>query len=145
MTVDTDHDGINDHTFKLQTTDAAVQHERFFADAQLTFIGDRLHLVSIDSPDTLTLAVGPARPGDHADMASIHGTGLAHLRSATTVEPSFTDDPGTGGGSSGGCSAGGPGSTSCSISDPLVSCSITCSTGYYACCTGATCKCKKAV
>lgn len=55
------------------------------------------------------------------------------------------------------CSAGGPGSSSCSTSSTLsgdlgssggsisTSCTVTCNSGYYACCNNFhnTCKCKK--
>jgi hypothetical protein len=58
----------------------------------------------------------------------------------------FNVDYGAGGGGTG-CSAGGAGSTSCTISNSYGSCSVTCSTGY-ACCIAATstnnasCSCK---
>lgn len=54
-----------------------------------------------------------------------------------------------GGGGSGGtsCAAGGPGSTSCSYrwDSPFggSSCSVTCQSGYYACCNVESCKCVK--
>ncbi|WP_166437238.1 hypothetical protein [Niastella caeni] len=42
-----------------------------------------------------------------------------------------------------GCTSGGPGSSSCSISEPLPpqSCSVTCGSGYYACCQSSTVSC----
>ncbi|HEX7680301.1 MAG TPA: hypothetical protein VF713_19370 [Thermoanaerobaculia bacterium] len=49
----------------------------------------------------------------------------------------FNADYGIGGGAGGACDSGGPNSTSCSISNSLGSCSVTCSSGY-ACCTNAT-------
>ena len=54
-----------------------------------------------------------------------------------------------------GCLSGGPGSTACSHSGGIgvtvvgsggstnVECSVTCGTGYYACCTAIGCKCVK--
>jgi hypothetical protein len=58
-----------------------------------------------------------------------------------------------GGGSSYTCSSGGPGSTSCSVSTDGggggitggTSCSVTCSSGYYACCNAweNKCQCRK--
>ena len=57
-------------------------------------------------------------------------------------------DPGTGGGSGGtSCPSGGPGSTQCSAANGANSCSVTCATGYYACCQAlpgaAYCRCIK--
>jgi hypothetical protein len=40
------------------------------------------------------------------------------------------------------CSSGGPGSTSCAVSSPLSSCSVNCSSGYYACCNAYEGKCQ---
>ena len=60
--------------------------------------------------------------------------------------------PGTGSGTDPQCTSGGPGSTSCSgswtIAGTGVSCSVTCSSGYYACCylslmLDPKCVCKK--
>lgn len=47
--------------------------------------------------------------------------------------------------SSGGCSSGGEGSTSCEIHDVLSGCSVSCGSGYYACCSSGsnTCTCVK--
>lgn len=40
------------------------------------------------------------------------------------------------------CTSGGTGSSSCSITEwPGVGCSVTCNTGYYACCNSSTTKC----
>ncbi len=48
-----------------------------------------------------------------------------------------------GGGSSSGCTSGGPGSSACTISNYIANCSVTCQTNYYACCSvgGPTCSC----
>jgi hypothetical protein len=40
-----------------------------------------------------------------------------------------------------GCTSGGKGSSSCSTSNPLTGCSVSCSTGYYSCCDASTAKC----
>jgi hypothetical protein len=56
----------------------------------------------------------------------------------------FDNDGGSGGTT---CSSGGPGSTSCSCSHGGTSCTVTCGSGYYACCkncyivNGQSCKC----
>jgi len=44
-----------------------------------------------------------------------------------------------------GCTSGGTGSTSCSVGDVWSSCSVSCGSGYYACCQGSdnTCHCVK--
>lgn len=39
------------------------------------------------------------------------------------------------------CTSGGTGSSSCSLEGPLNSCSVTCTTGYYACCDDNRMKC----
>jgi hypothetical protein len=46
---------------------------------------------------------------------------------------------------SGRCSSGGVGSTGCSIDDPISGCSVTCASGYYACCSSGSniCTCKE--
>ncbi|MDD3687490.1 MAG: hypothetical protein PHE56_12075 [Bacteroidales bacterium] len=63
------------------------------------------------------------------------------------------DDQGGGGGSTYTCSSGGPGSTSCSVSTSGggggitggTTCSVTCGSGYYACCNAweNKCQCRK--
>jgi hypothetical protein len=50
------------------------------------------------------------------------------------------DDGGSGG--SVNCTSGGPGASECSIGEwPSISCSVTCKSGYYACCDSKTTKC----
>jgi hypothetical protein len=44
---------------------------------------------------------------------------------------------GGGGGGGSSCTSGGPGSSSCSLEYLGVSCSVTCNTGYYACCSAS--------
>ncbi len=39
------------------------------------------------------------------------------------------------------CSSGGPGATSCSIDDPISGCSVSCASGYYACCSAGSNNC----
>jgi len=43
------------------------------------------------------------------------------------------------------CTSGGEGATSCSIDDPFSGCSVSCASGYYACCESSnnTCRCVK--
>ncbi len=41
----------------------------------------------------------------------------------------------------GGCTAGGFGSTSCTITVGPMSCSVTCAAGFYACCGAGGCGC----
>jgi hypothetical protein len=45
----------------------------------------------------------------------------------------------------GGCQNGGPGASSCSVGIPPfhTSCSVTCQSGYFACCTFAGCSCQQ--
>lgn len=41
-----------------------------------------------------------------------------------------------------GCTSGGPGSNSCSITfSDGAGCSVSCTAGYYACCSGSGCSC----
>src|SRR5262249_45421801 len=42
-----------------------------------------------------------------------------------------------GGGGGGGCDSGGMGATSCSVGNVYGSCSVSCSSGFYACCNNA--------
>lgn len=50
--------------------------------------------------------------------------------------------PDDGEGGAANCSSGGPGSNECSIGEwPSISCSVTCKSGYYACCDSKTTKC----
>jgi len=46
------------------------------------------------------------------------------------------------GGGAATCTAGGVGSASCSLGSGTNSCSVSCQSGYYACCTGSGCTCK---
>lgn len=39
------------------------------------------------------------------------------------------------------CFAGGPGSSQCSIEAAGVGCSVTCNSGFYACCSALGCRC----
>lgn len=41
----------------------------------------------------------------------------------------------------GSCTSGGAGSTSCSLTEPTNGCTVTCTTGYYACCNSTTVRC----
>jgi hypothetical protein len=56
-------------------------------------------------------------------------------------DPYYNDGGSTGGGSN--CSSGGRGATSCSVTNNGSSCSVSCSSGYYACCSqgGPNCYC----
>ena len=69
---------------------------------------------------------------------------LALSLSIIGTEARADDPPELPRGGEGGCSSGGPGATSCSMTNALgSSCSVTCGTGYYACCStgGPSCSC----
>jgi hypothetical protein len=60
--------------------------------------------------------------------------GAPHVLDCDECGP-LSPDPGGGGGSGGSsCNSGGSGSTSCSITSNGNSCSVSCGSGYYACC-----------
>jgi hypothetical protein len=61
----------------------------------------------------------------------------------STVSAAQDELPGDGGGGGAACQNGGPGATSCYVDMYLYQCSVTCNTGYYACCTLAGCSCVK--
>lgn len=73
------------------------------------------------------------------------GGGNGGLRSVVGESGGLYQDDTGGGTSSGGCTSGGIGSSSCSLTCGGQTCSVTCNTGYYACCvcttSGPRCKC----
>lgn len=63
-----------------------------------------------------------------------------HIKNSISIISQALNQKGSG---SGGCTSGGPGSSSCSVGDFYSSCSVSCSVTYYACCNGDsnTCYC----
>lgn len=105
----------------------------------------------------LELASGPAlfgpQGGDEAGATRYRGFGLARVdavRLSFPLEPSWLESfPPVPLDllAAAACSSGGAGATSCSVTNSLGGCSISCSTGFYACCinasfgTAASCSC----
>jgi len=78
------------------------------------------------------------------------GSGRSHRLVSNTTGDGWTRQPfqndWSGDGAGGGCTSGGSGSTSCSVSGCAASsykndCSVSCINGYYACCTCGSCTC----
>ena len=67
---------------------------------------------------------------------------LATLAFTLAAQPSAAQEeqPGDGRGG-GGCQNGGPKSSACSVDAYLYQCAVSCSAGYYACCTIDGCHC----
>ena len=156
-------DGVVDQWFILQTeepvlTPVMAHLERalvvFTRRALRVSAEDQRYELLIDRPDTPVPAM----------TTRVAGFGLAHAtggkgpkikdqldrkgRVMPTCEWCLQQDPGTGGGSGGAaCKSGGPGSTQCSATHGVDSCSVTCASGYYACCNAlpgaAYCRCVK--
>lgn len=155
-------DGVADQWFVLQTAEPVLTPVMAYLRQALVVHTPRALRISTAEERYELVMDGPAAPG--AGLATrIVGIGLAHntggkgprisdqLDRRGRVVPAcdwcLQQDPGTGGGSGGGCPSGGPGSTQCSASHGTNSCSVACATGYYACCQAlpgaAYCRCIK--
>ena len=156
--VDTDGDSLVDDLFWFLSTTAPALH--VYADkAAVEYRGDELVIISADTGEMYAFSVGAphvAQRGVPANgaSASYAGYGLNHRMGADVNRISFParrsgrvktlddcdfycieyQDYGSGGSGSGSCDNGGLGSTSCSVTVNANSCSVTCTTGYYACC-----------
>lgn len=157
VVVDTDRDGFPDHRFHLQMTEVPVDDpvEYFFQNAQVTHTKTALYVTATDEPVTLALTIDRTATVPRDITRRVAGVGLSHelaeqppaspgrRPSRVTGNPEQDPDPidGTGGTSAVSCPTGGRGTTSCESSCPGFSCSVSCSVGYYACCSCTRCKC----
>jgi hypothetical protein len=156
-------DGDVDQWFVLQTAEPVLTPVMAYLPKAL--VVHQSHALRISTSDERYefRLDGPETP--NAGMTTrITGIGLAHNtgtkgprlrdqldrrgRVVEKCEWCLQQDPGTGGGSGGtSCPSGGPGATQCSASHGTNSCSVTCATGYYACCQAlpgaAYCRCIK--
>jgi hypothetical protein len=157
-------DGRADHVFRFWAEAPLVGLELEDENASLEFRGDELVVMSTAKARFLVLQVEgrhesfPVAPRGLTTYAK-SGYALTHSIGTSTrsgkrpsqviANPAHTPDPigGTGGGGS--CDAGGIGSTSCSTSNGKLTCSVSCASGYYACCkkggvlSDPECKCVK--
>jgi hypothetical protein len=154
--VDVDRDGFPDHTFRLQMTKVPIDDPvaYFFEDAQVTHTKNALYVTATHEPVTLAFTLEQATVVPRDVTRRIVGVGLSHALAKAPDDangrptrvignPEQDPDPIDEGGGTGAvnCPTGGPGTTSCESSCPAFSCSVTCSPGYYACCSCMRCKC----
>jgi hypothetical protein len=156
VVVDTDRDGFPDHRFRLQMTQVPIDDpvEYFFEEAQVTHTKNALYVAATHEPVTLAFTLDKATVVPRDVTRRVAGFGLSYelaevpphdgnrRPSRVTGNPEQDVDPIDGGGMAAvNCPTGGRGSTSCESSCPGFSCSVTCSVGYYACCSCTRCKC----
>lgn len=152
--------------FRLETESALQPLNVVLESASVEYRGGELVVMDATSRTFYTFSVSGAeftapRAPEGFNSVRFVGYGLDHsIRPMSEVHPSkgraikaqedpcemtvcfFDQDPYGGGGGGGGgssCNSGGHGSTSCSVNG----CSVSCSTGYYACCStsGPNCYC----
>jgi len=155
-----DGGGAYRHLFRLWTEASVKTFQVTSQSASIEFRGDELVIMAADQDFFYALvtasgaAHAPRQPAGFTGARYV-GYGLnheirpvvgqkggsgRHIGALDSCDDDgsclFNLDYGAGGGGMG-CSAGGSGSTSCSISNGYGSCSVSCSTGY-ACCKAAT-------
>lgn len=155
-------DGLVDRVFFAQVPELdSLGLERRWSDVHIEWTRDSLLLREHGSGEELRLWVpggideeGTVRHDRRQAAQSLANYGaaswqvsLADLESAPFPDSDkiFQQSPDLGGGSgSVSCSAGGPGATSCSLSQGDQSCAVSCSAPNYACCYFGplTCKCQ---
>jgi len=148
-------DGFVDQWFTLEAEDAALDPVSIHLPvAEILHYEGGMRITSADHGTSYDLVVADFErtlPNhQHFPVQRFVGFGLSHnigdtgLRipkfkrnasDAYDCESCLVQDPSPGGGSGGAaCGSGGPGSTSCSVSNSTNSCSVSCASGYYACC-----------
>jgi hypothetical protein len=158
--VDTNNDGYADDLFWFFSTSAPSLN--FYSDkASIEFRGDELVVIGGENGELFAFSAGPSRlaqRGAPLSSSTFSGYGLYHgigprVNKIYIPSPQKTgrlttnsycgdtndcilyqnpDDPAAGGST---CDAGGTGASSCSITSSGESCSASCVSGYYACCT----------
>jgi hypothetical protein len=149
VAIDTDitgADGLVDQWFVLQTLLPAAETRIHLRDADVVYKKDFVRVTSHQDKKVYELALEGAdtspAPNARFDVVRTEGFGLAHNTDDTTIRlswddcagcESLTQDWGELGDDSGAgsCDAGGIGASSCSLSG---GCSVTCTSGHYACC-----------
>lgn len=162
-------DGFVEQWFTLQSEALPPALSEHLTAAQIVMGEGYVRIVAPERRMAYDFVVGESRPASSlpAGFSStrVEGYGLAHHRWQTTIRiPNLRrdgittydcegcdavfpcdgcDDAEAGGTVS--CSAGGVGSTSCSVSSGSLSCTANCGPGYYACCNyqaySVSCKC----
>jgi len=165
VAVDTDagaKDGFVDQWFVLQTNEPAPETRVYLRVADVQFRDGLLRVISQPERTVYEFALDDADPGapltpEYMLVRSV-GFGLSRNVGETTLRvapdrdrcetcESLTQDWGEiGGGHTGGpCTSGGLGATSCSVTNGTKSCTITCNSVSYPCCTitasGVNCQC----
>lgn len=160
-------DGLVDQWFTLETAGSMVPVSEHMTSAQIVHTAGYLRVTAPGQRVIYDFVVaGQDRalevPGGFTKIRS-EGYGLSHNMSPTNIRipktrgdsvtafncegceifyPDFGDSGGSG---QTACASGGRGATACSSATGTQSCSITCGSGYYACCNSnsysATCKC----
>ncbi len=151
------------HIFRFWTDDSLPTLDASYASAKVEFFGNELRVIVPQAQNVLRFNVGrsqrPYEGPEGFNMTGYSGFGLNHeirpagtKRAGGSVTPYSNCEPNCGepifewpddGVSD--CTAGGAGSTSCSVTAYGVGCTASCDLGYYACCKvslgGVSCSC----
>ncbi len=153
VSVDTDNDGFADELFRFFAL-PAPSVSFYSGNASIEFRGDELIVISGETGELYAFSVGPPRLpqrvfGTGPSVSIFPGYGLNHemgphvnkiympwpQKGRRVPVSLLVPDDAPGGGGSGGCQSGGIGASSCSITAGGGSCSVSCVSGYYACCS----------
>lgn len=148
-------DGPADHLFKFWSEANMATTSLSYKDALLNFDpAGHLNILFPDDQRSITFSVEgvksmPAAPEGFTSTAYV-GYGLNHsVGEAARAYKFYFNGPEingcdvdcvfnlteSGGSGGGGCQSGGPGSNSCSLTINGNGCSVSCASGYYACCS----------
>ena len=165
VAVDTDlgkKDGFVDQWFVLQANEPVPETRIHLRAADVRYRDGLLRVISQPERTVYELAVDDALPGPPLEpeymLVRTEGFGLSRNVGETTLRvapdrdrcetcESLTQDWGEIGGHTGAssCTSGGLGATSCTVTNGSKSCTITCNSVSYPCCTitssGVNCKC----
>jgi len=139
------------HLFRLWSESSLAPLSVTLDEASIEFRGSEVVIMS-ETPrafyvfgTTAAQSGAPRAPAGY-DGAQYFGYGLNHevraARSRNSDEDPFEHEPGNGGGGTPSCSAGGVGSTSCTVTSGGNSCTASCASGYYACCNFGPLSCR---
>ena len=147
-------DGFVDHAFLFQMERVPKQLTTFEGTGTVLVRADRLVLTSELGEQIADLRLFQGFEARERQQSHLFGTGLSRYSNLSKLtidelggfDPAFlapsswlNENPFAQPAFKASCAAGGTGSTSCSVSD---CCSVSCSSGYYACChctNGCTC------
>jgi hypothetical protein len=150
------------HLFRLWSESSLAPLSLTLDEASVEFRGGEVVVMSGEPRafyvfGTVEARFGAPRAPAGYDGAQYFGYGLNHeVRAARSGKPGgiaiaecddpflcpFEQDPGDGGGGTPSCSAGGVGSTSCTVTSGGNSCTASCASGYYACCNFGPLSCR---